>query len=506
MPIRMLYKSFAAVAVAFVCGSFVSSCVKETEKQVSLPGLLDEMLSAEESARYPAIPYRSFALSGQAGETLFDKRGPGVITRIRLASEDKRGVLRFYFDGSASAELTLRAYSFSQLDVPEAVGGLLTAGGSVLYLPIPYDKSCKITFEEAPGETPSAPKFYQINYRQYPGDVSVETFSMQQAERVGRKIADVNRLLLEPDSAWKSAPAIRGEGLLEEGNPISIKLPKGENAVYGLELKISPAGGGEWEADYAQLMRNTVLHGIFDGKMSVRAPVSDFSGGGMGGVYVKSRYLEADGKGALVSRWLMPYREKASLSLTNEGKKKVRVSYAVYVAPLAWDERTLYFHASWKEDTNLPLGNSKGPGWEVVAIGGGRGVYKGDALSLYNHTSDWYGEGSAQLSVDGDGGSCTETGMADYYNNLRLPVSLFQTPWGGALRAERESSQGYNTFLRTRILDDIPFTNRFRFDLELLGRQAGSVDCASTVFWYGDNKSRPENVSRPDVWARILPP
>lgn len=501
IPFR-LYRDFAVVVAAFVCGSLFSSCTREEEKLVGLSGLLDEMLSVEESARYPAIPWRSLALSGRAEKVLFDKRGPGVITRIRLASEDKRGIVRFYFDGSSSAEISLPSYDFSHLDIPETQGGLLTAGDGVLYLPLPYDKSCKITFEEAPGDKP-LPKFYQINYRQYPEDVSLETFSLQKTARIRRKIADVNRLLLNPDSVRETGGhVLRGEGLLEEGNPIVIKLPKGENAVYRLQFKLS----SQEEEDYGQLMRNTVLYGIFDGKVSVQAPVSDFSGGGVAGSAVKSRYLSADGQGAVVSRWLMPYREKASLAFTNEGKKKTYISYAVHVSPLAWDERMLYFHASWKEETDLPPGDSPGADWEFAAFRGGRGVYKGDALSLYNYATDGYGEGSAKINVDEGGVLYTESGTGDYYNNPRLPLSPFQTPWGGASLGGRKNAYGYNTFFRTRILDDIPFTNRFRFDLELRGRKAGSAGYASTVFWYGDNKIRPENISRPEVWTRTLLP
>ncbi|MDR1556130.1 MAG: DUF2961 domain-containing protein [Tannerellaceae bacterium] len=494
---------FAAMVAVVVCGGLFSSCLKEEKNLVSLSALLDEMLSVEESARYPAIPYRTLALSGRAENVLFDKRGPGVITRIRLASEDKRGVVRFYFDGASSAEISLPSYDFSQLGMPEAAGGLLTAGGSVLYLPLPYDKSCKITFEEESGDPP-APKFYQINYRQYPEGTQVETFSLQKITRIKRKITEVNHLLLNPDSVWKTTHVIRGEAMLEEGNPIVIKLPKGEQAVYGLHVQVTPAE--KEEKDYPQLMRNIILQGIFDGKRSVRAPVSDFSGGGMGGAYVESRWLSADGQGSLISRWLMPYREKASIAFANEGRKNVHIRYAVYVSPLAWDERMLYFHASWKEETGLSLSNTEGKNWEFAAIGRGRGVYKGDVLSLYNHTTAWYGEGSARISVDSDEPSCTENGTGDYYNNLSLPVTPFQTPWGGAPRADLKSSYGYNTFVRTRILDDIPFTERFRFELELRGQKAGNVDYASTVFWYGDRKARPENISRPEVWARTLLP
>jgi hypothetical protein len=484
-------------------GSLSFSCA-EDNCQVSLSTLLDEMTSIEESARYPAIPYRAFSLSGRAEKILFDKQGPGVITRIRLASDDKRGIVRFYFDGSSSEEIVLPAYDLSQLNIPETEGGLLTAGGSVLYLPIPYDKHCTITFEEDPAAE-SAPKYYQINYRQYSGETSVETFSLQKASRMKQRIAKVNALLQTSDTILKTEYTIQGNVTLEGGNPVVIKLPQGENAVYGLRLQVATPAKAD---QYAQQMRSVILQGIFDGKLTVRAPVSDFSGGGIGAPYVTSFYLSADGKGSLLSRWLMPYREKASLSLINEGKERVSLRYTIYVSPLAWDEdRSLYFHASWKEELGLYVSASKGDEWNFAAIGGGKGMYKGDVLTFYNHTTAWCADGEMEIRVDKDDElpSHTENSTGDYYN-LQVPATTFHTPFGGAPRAGLKSSYGYNTLFRTRILDGIPFDNRLRFDMKLLGRKTGAVDYATTVFWYGDRKSRPEKISWSEVWARILLP
>jgi hypothetical protein len=500
--LNTIYMYFRVFIPGFVLGSLLISC-SGNKDIIDLSTLFDEMASAEEAARYPAIPYRSFALSGRAENVLFDQQGPGVITRIRLAAEDKRGIVRFYLDNSSVEEITLSAYDLSQLNLPEAEGGLLTAGGSVSYLPIPYAKRCRITFEEAPDADP-APKYYQINYRRYPAGTPVETFSLQKLQHIKRQVAEVNHRLQNPDLTTKAGEVIRGEVLLEGGSPFIIRLPQGEHAVYRIRLQVGmPAG----TADYAQQMRNVVLQGIFDGKLTLRAPVSDFSGGGIGAPYVESFYLSSDGKGDIVSRWLMPYREKASLSLVNEGKEKLSLRYEVCVSPLPWDERSLYFHASWKEELGLQMGNPDKSDWDLAAIRGGRGVYKGDVLTLYNHTSSWYGGGEMGIYVDDDDTvpSHSEDKTDDYYN-LQRPATVFHTPFGGAPRTGRKDSYGYNTLFRTRILDGIPFTNRLRANMQLPGEKAGTIDCATTLFWYGDRKARPEKTSRPEVWARTLSP
>jgi hypothetical protein len=507
IPVGFNHKYILVFTLLIAGWGALSSC-SERKYQIDLPTLLDEMVSEEAATLYPVIPYRTFSLSGRAGEVLFDQPGPGVITRIRLMSEDKRGTLRFYFDGSASPDITLNGYDLSLLNIPETEGGLLAADGSVLYLPVPYNESCRITFEDPPGggEAP-APKDYQINYRQYSGDVSVETFSSQKLARMKRRLAEVNQWLMNPDSVLAGKQIIQGEAWVEGGDPLVVNLPRGENAVYRLQVKITMPSPDR-EGYYAQEMRDIILQGIFDGKMTVRAPISDLSGGGTGAPYVKSRYLDADGKGQLLSRWLMPYREKASLAFINEGKTRLHISYTVYVSPLPWDEnRSLYFHASWKEEMGLGISPSEGSDWNFASIAGGRGVYKGDAITVYNHTTGWYGNGGVEMSLDDeDSPSYAESSAAGYYNVPRLPLTSFNTPFGGAPRADLKSSHGYSSMFRTRILDDIPFTSRLRFDMQLLGEKAGTVDYAVTLFWYGDRKVRPDKAFLPETWGRTLLP
>ena len=82
------------------------------------------------------------------------------------------------------------------------------------------------------------------------------------------------------------------------------------------------------------------------------------------------------------------------------------------------------------------------------------------------------------------------TGTEDYYNSSWAPVVPFYTPFGGAPRADLESSHGYNAFYRTRHLDGIPFNKSFKFDIEMLGWKRGEADYATTIYWYGDPEAQ----------------
>jgi hypothetical protein len=441
-------------------------------------------------------------VSGHTGDVIFDKRGPGVITRINLVAEDKRGRVRFYFDGSETPGMELPAYDFSSLDIPGAGTGLLN--GNTLYFPVPFHTSCRITFEKEPG-VEDKDKYYQIDYRLYPEETSVETFSLQSLPHIKKTIAGVEQQLQTPDSVHK-AEIMQGEFFLGKGDPGVVKLPRGEHAVYVLSIQVTPSTG-----DYEQAMRDVVMQGTFDGKQTVWAPISDFSGGGMGGPAVKSWYLRADGRGRVVSRWLMPYKEVASLAFINEGRDRLKVAYSITVAPLAWDERMLYFHASWNEETGLHLykqnDSTNGKVWNVAAISGGRGVYKGEALTVFNHTTGWFAAGNTNVWVDNDTRPAHEAAAtAAYYNVTQPSATPFQTPFGGLMRADLKSSYGYNSLLRLRHLDAIPFSGKLRMDMDLTGRKAGRADYATTYFWYGDIKARPEKTTRSEVMSRLLLP
>ena len=93
-----------------------------------------------------------------------DLKGPGVINRIWTPTPTN-DTLEFYFDGEKQARLKIcfndlfsgKVYPFVKPVCGNEVGGFYC------YLPIPYQKSCKVTFS---GEKLM---FHQLQYRNLPG-------------------------------------------------------------------------------------------------------------------------------------------------------------------------------------------------------------------------------------------------------------------------------------------------------------------------------------------------
>lgn len=98
-------------------------------------------------------------------------------------------------------------------------------GGNTLFLPIPYAKSCKVTFEYPEAVEPT-PKYYQINYRKYPQDVVVETFSAEGAMAIQDKIAEVDKTLLAPPT-YKAGKTVSVSEQVSAGQSLSLsELPR----------------------------------------------------------------------------------------------------------------------------------------------------------------------------------------------------------------------------------------------------------------------------------------
>ncbi len=429
-------------------------------------------------------------IAGRVEKVMMEWNGPGAIDRIWMTTKGKRGTMRFYFDGADEPGITVPAYDMKRfpLDVPEALSLTHThyekdidgVGGNTFFLPIPFAEGCRVTFEE---ETPDAdsPRYFHINWRAYAPGTKVRTFTLAEAERLLPKMREVSELLLSPKEAEGSHVAATKE--LAPGERLELTLPGGTNAVRGLSVRTSGY------ADYGTAMEGLRLTGSFDGTRCIDALLSEFFGAGFGAPDVDGWWL-ANHEGEAVCRWVMPYRENGIIGIANEGKETVTVGLDAVVGSYSRTENSMYFHCGGHAEDGIPVSNrydsDDNLDWNFTTITG-RGVYVGDLLSLYNYCVDWYGEGDEKIWIDDDTfPSHFGTGTEDYYNCSWAPVVPFLTPYGGAPRADELSSHGFNAYLRTRNLDVIPFTKRFRYDLEMLSWNPGTVDYHTVSFWYGD--------------------
>ncbi len=432
---------------------------------------------------------------------MMDAAGPGAVVRFWLTTQVKPGKLRFYFDNERVASIEIPAYDLlkggfnlgTALLNPHSSYEPDGKGGNTLYLPLPYQKHCKITFEFTDSTTINTSHYYQINYRTYAAGTKVKTFKKVDLITYKPAIDKAEKTLWNPPTYYKGKE-INKHQLIAGSNQMTFNLPNGNAAVRLLTINITTTN----KEDIAKALRSVILKIDFDGNQTVYCPVGDFSGSGYGGKIIKSWYRDLNENGKIISRWVMPYQKNAAITIINKAAFAVDAEVSATVDKWKWDNNSMYFHttykyeenikdAKWDYDINKNAGkDSAAPiEWNFVKIKG-RGIYLGNTLAVNNHMDTWYGEGDAKVWVDDDKSpSEFGTGLEDYYNTSWAPVVLYQTPFANAPRADNQSSFGHNTFTRTRNLDGVPFNKSFRYDLEMLSWDGGTIDAAATVYWYG---------------------
>ncbi|PSR57226.1 hypothetical protein AHMF7605_08390 [Adhaeribacter arboris] len=436
--------------------------------------------------------------NGRLEKVLFDEEGPGAITRIITTGGAANARLRIYFDEAKEAQIVIPSFDISKMPIQIPPGMIYrhehykTHQGSSFYYPIPYAKRCKITVDNV-----SKWYVYHVNFRQYDPATKVETFSIQNALALHSKADSIGKILQAPPQY--AGKEFVSKSRLLPGKTVELFLPGAFQAIRSLNFHITDYN----KTTYGQLMRGLIVSISFDGVETVRAPFSDFSGAGMGAPKVDSWFLCADGVGNVTLRFTMPYKKEAKIQLLNITEVETSAQIKARISDWTWKENTLYFHASWRQENGLET--NKGFDYNMATLTG-RGIFKGDVLSLYNHSTRWYGEGDEHIWVDQESfPSHFGCGTEDYYNTTYAPIHVYHNAFGGAPREDDEASRGFNTFVRTRNLDVIPFHESLKFEFELISWDGGKVDYSSTVYWYGDLDSKSTNAS-PDAAALYVLP
>ena len=116
----------------------------------------------------------------------------------------------------------------------------------------------------------------------------------------------------------------------------------------------------------------------------------------------------------------------------------------------------------------------------------GQGVFAGVSFAIDNPVKDWWGEGDEKIYVDGETfPSHFGTGTEDYYGYAWCWPELFTHAYHAQPRCDGPGNYGRTSVNRFHILDRIPFTKDFKFDMELWHWHAKcKVNMAVTAYWY----------------------
>jgi hypothetical protein len=257
-------------------------------------------------------------------------------------------------------------------------------------------------------------------------------------------------------------------------------------------------------------LKKLVLRMFWDDEASpsVEAPIGDFFGLGLGDYFLfASTPLSVAPDKALNCFFPMPFRKRARITVTNEGKEDVDAFY-FNIDYQAWDRElpadTLYFHAQYRQATPAKGWTNR---WEsndtedvnekknldghdnyVWLEANGRGHFVGVTMSVLQNQDGWWGEGDDMFFVDGESRpSINGTGSEDYFlgawdfGDHAFSYALFGAPVKGP-----EFAGSRTSVYRFHLDSPIPFTKSLRATIEHGHANHRSDNFFSVAYWYQD--------------------
>jgi len=437
---------------------------------------------------------------------VMDEAGPGAIQWIWAAAdiENFAGNIRIYLDHSPKPVIDMkmddllggdrkRNYFLSpnleatpfrgvltgdSVPFPSPITGQYSMGWNS-YLPIPYARHCKVAFTAL-----NAPPYFwfQMEYRKYKPGTPVESFTVEGARAKADKIVKTAKALESPANAGPLSinpslmpKTMSSAGSLLPGQGTSIQIQGPQQAIYQFVSRLSAQ-------DIPGALRGCLLEIRFDGQLTVQCPLGDFFATAPGTNYYESLPSAVRKDGKMVSSWIMPFKQAALISITNCTKLPVDLETEVVFAKRKWRRNTMYFHAKWRAEENIPTRPRRD--WNYASIQG-CGRYVGNMLQVANPNKNWWGEGDVKIWFDGESfPSIFGTGTEDYYGYGMCWRDLFTHAYHNQTHCEKPGNSGNVCLSRFHILDDLPFTKSFRFDMEIWHWEDCRMNYAETSWWY----------------------
>lgn len=427
---------------------------------------------------------------------LAELEGPGCIWRIWTATAGK-GHVKIYLDGAETPAVDLPfAGYFDGANAPFDRPGLtyISARGHNSYIPIPFQKSCRIVAEKEWGQ------YYHFTYSRFPAETHVPTFTRDLSPEDQAALDRVNELLstrlgTHPGPAYPDQETDTISVEVAPGERVPVITLTGARAITSLRATVSDLTN---RAEEIAAMRELTISIRWDGSETpaVWSPLGDFFGTAIGLNRYRSLVSGIDDDGRCYSFWYMPFEREAAIVLGNDGPHGRRISLEVTHAPLTRPAADYgRFHAKWHRDAFLPTRADRWPDWTVLTTQG-RGRFCGMMLHVWNPRAGhnrqfgreghfWWGEGDEKFFVDGEKfPSIFGTGTEDYFGYAWCLPDLFQQAFHG--QTLTQNNKGHQVVHRWHIADSVPFQTSFDGYLEKYFPNHWPTHYAAVAYWYLD--------------------
>jgi hypothetical protein len=478
----------------------------------SLPRYSDSTVSSEEST-YDRTWGNDDGFSGlysfvrrnrDGSLILFDITGGGVINRIWTPTPTE-DTLDFFIDDTLKPSFSIRyrdIFSGSHYPFIDPLCGN-ELGGFFCYLPIPFEKSCRIVSRGRKEQ------FHQIQYRLYEKGSAIKSFSLNlsaEEKEVLKKIEALwNKEERTPEDFYPQKSTVTaGEFILQPGKASVIFDDRKGGRILGIE--VSPADAFEG------LVKNTDIRIWWDGESvpSVYCPVADFFGYAFGSESMRSLLLGSRADKAYCY-FPMPYDRSARIELIQRDNGMpsgipLKIKASVWHSDIKRDsENEGKFYAGWQKNLREKSGEP-----HTFADIKGKGHYVGTLLQAQGLKAGMtlFFEGDDSTAIDGIF-RLHGTGSEDYFNGGWYAM---MDRWDDKMSLPLHGSLGYSLpFCRTGgyrlfLTDKLPFEKSFYQSIE--HGPAGNnfpAEYTSLGLYYCD--SPPEKVTLPEeILSKVFIP
>jgi hypothetical protein len=285
---------------------------------------------------------------------------------------------------------------------------------------------------------------------------------------------------------WKISPSVK----IAPGTVFTMADITGPGAIQHIWLTCFP---DKW--------RSLILRMYWDDEEepSVEVPLGDFfCNGWCERSNVNSMPIAVNPAGGMNSYWLMPFRQRARMTVENRATEEAVLYFQVDYTLTEVPDDTAYFHAQWRRSNPLAYMDVH------TLIDGvkGKGHYVGTYLAWQVNNNGWWGEGEIKFYMDGDQEYPTicGTGTEDYFGgawNFEFPTGQYgqySTAYLGLHQIIKpdglyRSQQRFGMY-RWHVMDPIRFEEDLRVTIQALGWRKGrrylpqQDDIASVAYWY----------------------
>jgi hypothetical protein len=353
---------------------------------------------------------------------VFEKDGPGVIWRFWSALA-KEGHIKIYIDGNTMPVVDKPFREFFEttegevppLNYPNMV--MTLSRGRNHFLPIPYNKHCKIVLSENWGA------YYHITYSNFPRTTFLPSYTGLFTRAEHFALAETDRWLGDRGYSRKRYDKETVETIHVEAGPgeaADVKAWQGNKAIAYIKVA--------FREDISAAEKQKVLEDLWisitwddEEQPAVLTPLGLFFG-----TYSKVHAYRALPVGMIkstcYSNWWMPFSKRAIIKLINKGQEKQVMDITVVTVPLpASADHLMRFHASFHRGLDREIKspvpqrkdivlddfeNSRYTGWTVNGNAFGTGPVQA-ALPKQSDVTGFAGRGMVNSFLNEDASTGT---------------------------------------------------------------------------------------------------